>query len=77
LAGSIDRVLPVALVSIQDVTSTAGGIAAAVAIGAFIGQPLTSFAPASDRRRRRDTAIGGFAGLAAMIALILLSVSGW
>jgi hypothetical protein len=66
-----------AYISVQDVTSGAGGLAAAIAIGAFIGQAFNSFSPSSDRKRRRDTATGGLAGFVVMSGLILLSANGW
>jgi len=77
LAGSIPRVLPASFISFSDLTSGAGGLAAGVAIGAFIGQALSGLWPTTDQKRRRDTAVGGFAGLLAMIGLILLSANGW
>jgi hypothetical protein len=77
LAGSIREVLPVAFISLGDLASAAGGLAAAIAVGAFIGQTLTAFGPGSDRRRRRDTAVGGLFGLAVMSGLILLSINRW
>jgi len=57
----------------QDLVSGAGGIAAAIAIGAFIGQAFTGFRPASEQKRRRDIAIGGLTGLALLIGLFLWS----
>jgi hypothetical protein len=47
LTGSISGVLPVAFISFQDLTSGAGGLAAAIAVGAFIGQALTGLRPAT------------------------------
>jgi hypothetical protein len=73
LAGSIREVLPAAFFSVQDLTSIAGGLAAAIAIGAFIGQALAIAAALSDVERREAIAIGGFFGLLAMIGLILSS----
>jgi hypothetical protein len=74
LAGSIPRVLPAAfLISSESLFAGAGGIAAAIAVGAFIGQSLSAFRPTTDRERRRDIAIGGFLGLAALIGLFLFS----
>jgi hypothetical protein len=73
LAGSIRKVLPVAFLPVSELTSLAGGLAAAIAVGAFIGQCLTAFGPGSDRKRRRDTAFGGLIGLATIIALFLFS----
>ncbi len=49
LAGSIRKVLPVAFDHSGDLFSGAGGFAAAIAIGAFIGQALDSLRPATDR----------------------------
>jgi hypothetical protein len=66
-------VLPAVLSSQQDLFSLAGGVAAAIAVGAFIGQARSGFRPLTEQERRRDIAIGGFCGLAALIALILLS----
>lgn len=65
--------LPAALPSISTLTSIAGGLAAAIAVGAFIGQTFTAFGSGSDRKRRRDTAFGGLIGLAAIIGLFLFS----
>lgn len=73
MAGSINRVLPVAFLSVSDLTSIAGGLAAAIAIGAFIGQSLSLFRPTTELERRRYIAIGGFLGLAFLIALFLFS----
>jgi hypothetical protein len=70
-------VLPAAFISLDDLTSITGGLAAAIAIGAFIGQASVSLAPASDQRRRRRIAIGGSFGLIAMIGLIILSATQW
>jgi hypothetical protein len=53
--------------------SGAGGIAASIAIGAFVGQALDTLRPMSDLRRRRFIAAGGLIGSAAMIGLLLLS----
>jgi len=77
LAGSIRKVLPVAFISLGDLTSATGGLAAAIAVGAFIGQTLTAFGSGNDKRRRRDTAVGGLFGLAVMSAFILLSIYEW
>jgi len=77
LAGSIGEVLPAAFISVQELTTAVGGLAAAIAVGAFIGQALASFGPSSDRKRRRDTAVGGLLGLGLMTGLILLSANRW
>jgi hypothetical protein len=69
--------LPAAFISFQSLTSGVGGLAAAIAIGAFIGQALTALGPTSEQERRRYIAVGGLAGLTAMSGLILLSASGW
>jgi hypothetical protein len=67
-------VLPVAyLTTYESLFSGAGGFAAAIAVGAFIGQSLSLFRPTTDRERRRYIAIGGFLGLAALIGLFLFS----
>jgi hypothetical protein len=76
LAGSISWVLP-AVVVISEITSDVGGIAAAIAIGAFIGQARPSALRASTEKRRRHTAAGGFSGMAVMIGLILYSQIRW
>jgi hypothetical protein len=74
LAGSIPRVLPVAfLISPEALFSGAGGIAAAIAIGAFIGQVFAAAAAATDEGRREAIGTGGLIGLLAMIGLLLLS----
>jgi len=73
LAGSIPRVLPVAFLSASNLPSIAGGLAAAIAVGAFIGQARSGFWQTTDDERRRHTAIGGLFGLALIIGLFLLS----
>jgi hypothetical protein len=73
LAGSIPRVLPASFLSPDTATSITGGLAAAIAVGAFIGQALAVVASATDAERREAIALGGFIGLLAMIGLILLS----
>jgi hypothetical protein len=74
LAGSIDEVLPVAfLTTYESLFSGAGGFAAAIAVGAFVGQCLSLFRPTTDTERRRYIAIGGLTGLAAIIGLFLFS----
>jgi hypothetical protein len=69
-------VLPVVFVG-SELVSFVGGIAAAMAIGAFIGQARPSSIRASDEERRRDTARGGLNGIVVMIGLILLSEIRW
>jgi hypothetical protein len=73
LAGSIDQVLPAAFISTQELTSAVGGVAAAIAIGAFLGQTLAVVVSMSDRQRREVIAAGGVTGLFLMIGFILLS----
>jgi hypothetical protein len=74
LAGSIPRVLPASfLLTREDLFSAAGGLAAAIAIGAFAGQAISILLSLSEESRRRRTAFGGFFGLAVMIGLILFS----
>jgi hypothetical protein len=65
-------VLPVAFVT-SEFVSYVGGVAAAIAIGAFVGQSVSVFRPTTDLERRRYIALGGFAGLAALIGLFLFS----
>ena len=66
-----------ALIVISEITADTGGIAAALAIGAFIGQALPGSMAASSEERRRRTALGGLSGMAVMIGLILFSKFGW
>jgi hypothetical protein len=73
LAGSIRKVLPVAFISTQALSSLVGGVAAAIAIGAFIGQTLAVVASMDDRQRREAIAVGGLTGLLLMIGFILIS----
>ena len=47
--------------------------AAAVAVGAFVGQAVAILSALPEPQRRRRTALGGFLGLGVMIGLILLS----
>jgi hypothetical protein len=65
--------LPASFLTIQELSSVAGGFAASIAVGAFIGQAFTTFGSGSDRKRRRDTAFGGFIGLGFIIGLFLFS----
>jgi predicted MFS family arabinose efflux permease len=77
LTGSIREVLPVAyLLAPEELFSAAGGIAAAIAIGGFVGQAASIARSLSEDRRRRETAVMAFAGLLVMIGLILLSANG-
>jgi hypothetical protein len=76
LTGSIPRVLPVAFLSPAGLLTGAGGFAAAIAIGAFLGQASAVLKSTSEDDRRRITAEGGLAGLIVMIGLILVSLSG-
>jgi hypothetical protein len=64
-------VLPAAFISVSNLTSVAGGIAAAIAVGAFIGQALT--VPRAEQARREAIATGGLIGFLTMIGLILFS----
>ena len=66
--------LPVAFYSPTELFLGAGGLAAAIAIGAFFGQVAAVLAFDSDERRRRRTAEGGLGGLIVMIGLILASM---
>jgi hypothetical protein len=74
--GSIHRVPVAAFISSDHLLTGAGGFAAAIAIGAFVGQGLDILRPASELVRRRRTAAGGLIGAAVMIGLILLSANG-
>jgi hypothetical protein len=76
LAGSIRAVLPAVLISPTNLFAGAGGIAAAIAIGGFVGQTLAIVRTVSETRRRKETAFGGFAALITVIGLILYSKSG-
>jgi hypothetical protein len=71
--GSIQQVLSIALFTARDLLSGTGGFAAAVPIGAFIGQARSGFQATTEQERRRDIAIGGFIGMALLIGLILFS----
>jgi hypothetical protein len=67
-------VLPVSfLVTREDLFSVAGGLAAAIAIGAFAGQAFSILLSLPDDSRRRRTAFGGLLGLGVMIGLVLFS----
>lgn len=68
--------LPAVLISPTNLISGAGGLAAAIAIGAFLAQAGAVFVASSEESRRRRTAAGGLAGLVVMIGLILYSKSG-
>jgi hypothetical protein len=74
LAGSIQRVLPVAFYSPTELFLGAGGFAAAIAIGAFFGQVIAVLTSDSDKGRRRRTAEAGLGGLIVLIGLILASM---
>jgi hypothetical protein len=77
LAGSIRVVLSVAsLFTAEALFSATGGLAAAIAVGAFLGQvdAIAHGSPEEDRRRR--TAFGGLAGAIVLIGLFLLSKNG-
>ena len=63
-----------ALASIfNDFTTGMGGLAATVAVGAFIGQIYPGLSEAPDARVRRDAVIGGVAGFLAAVGWIVLS----
>lgn len=68
--------LPAVLISPTNLFAAAGGIAAAIAIGGFAGQAIAILRSASEAGRHRVTAIGGLAGLIAIIGLILYSKTG-
>jgi hypothetical protein len=69
-------VLPVAFVT-SELVSYVGGVAAAMAIGAFVSQARPKSIAATDEERRRKTAIGGLSGIAVMIGLILFLEINW
>jgi hypothetical protein len=72
--GSIVQVLPAALLfATEDLISGAGGFAAAIAIGAFLGQVIAVVGAFGNVRRREAIAVGGIIGLVTMTGLILLS----
>lgn len=62
-----------ALASFTDFATGAGGIAATVAVGAFVGQIYPGLSEAPDARVRRDAVIGGIAGLIVAAGWIVLS----
>jgi hypothetical protein len=75
LAGSIRKVLSVAFpISPDHLFSGAGGFAAAIAVGAFLGQAWAVATSMTDEDRREAIAVGGLIGSVSMIGLILLSV---
>ena len=75
MAGSIRAVLPAAyLISPDHLFSGAGGFAAAIAVGAFLGQVWAVASSMTTDERRDVIAMGGLIGLLIMIGLILLSV---
>jgi hypothetical protein len=75
LAGSIGQVLPAAfLISPDHLFAGAGGFAAAIAVGAFLGQAWAVASSMTTDERRDVIAVGGLIGLLIMIGLILLSV---
>jgi hypothetical protein len=65
-------VLPVAYLT-SELISAVGGVAAAMAIGVFLGQALPSSIKGSDEVRRRNTAVGGSITVTVMSGLILYS----
>jgi hypothetical protein len=67
-------VLRVAFLTPTDLFTGAGGLAAAIAVGGFLGQVIAIALLASDQERREITAFGGCFGFLTMIGLIVLSV---
>jgi len=55
----------------SEVISAVGGVAAAMALGVFLGQALPASIRGSDEVRRRNIAITGSIAIASMIGLIL------
>jgi hypothetical protein len=77
LAGSIHWVLPASLLyTPQDLVSAAGGLPAAIAIGAFFGQVRAIGKSSTEEDRRRKVALGGLAGAVVLIGLFLVSING-
>jgi hypothetical protein len=66
-------VLPVAFLT-SELISAVGGVAAAMAIGVFLGQAVPSSIKGSDEVRRRNTAVAGSITAGVMRALILYSI---
>jgi ABC-type uncharacterized transport system permease subunit len=59
--------------SFSEFTLGAGGFAAAIAVGAFIGQVIPGLTGAPEPKLRRDTVIGGLLGMGAAAFVIFLS----
>jgi hypothetical protein len=59
----------------SDFVTGIGGVAAMIAIGAFIGQISPGLAEAPDARVRRDAVLGGIGGIACAIIVFGLSVA--
>ena len=69
--------LPVAfLFTAEGLLSITGGLAAAIAVGAFMGQVFAVLGSSSEEVRRRRTALGGLAGAVVLIGLLLVSKNG-
>jgi hypothetical protein len=66
-------VLPVAFLT-SELISAVGGVAAAMAIGVFLGQALPSSIKGSDEVRRRNTAVAGSIAGTVMSGLILYTL---
>jgi hypothetical protein len=60
----------------ESLFSATGGLAAAIAVGAFFGQVDAIVHRSSDEDRRRRTAFGGLAGAIILIGLFLVSKNG-
>jgi hypothetical protein len=54
-----------------------GGVAATVAVGAFIGQIRPGLAEASDARVRREAVTGGVPGFLLAAGVFVLSAAVW
>ena len=59
--------------SLSQLTSVSGGLAASIAVGAFLGQVVPGFTGAPEEELRRDTVIGGLGGLIVALIVIVLS----
>jgi hypothetical protein len=63
------------MISFSEFALGSGGYAAAIAVGAFIGQVVPGLTGAPEKKLRRYTVVGGLAGMGAASLVILLSAS--
>jgi hypothetical protein len=64
------------ILSFSEFALGAGGYAAAIAVGAFLGQVVPGFTGASETKLRHDTVVGGMGGFV-VASVILLSAIRW